>query len=148
MSKQSKEKNQTIYKEFSTYSNIFQNRPGLYRIIETLFFIVVLFLVTAYVPSENSWSKLLIFSTAIIFIAGAPYVYQKLLSPRYFLTKNELIIQLGGKERKYSLLNVERASDWKPLYRLDGKKVSLMVSRNFSDRLDEQLANVRKVKKR
>lgn len=148
MSKQSKEKQETIYKEFSSYSNIFQNRPVRYRFIETLAFIIVLVLVSAYVPSDKTWSKLLIFSVAIAFIAAAPYVYQRLLSPKYFLGKNELMIEVGGKKRTYSLIHVERASNWKPMYRLDGKKEALMVSRQFSERLDDQLEKVRKGKKR
>ena len=148
MAKQAKDKKVIVFKEISSYSTIFQNRPGLYRFVETLIFIVALFFVTVYVPSESALSKIIIFASAIIFLAGAPYVQKMLLSPTYVLTNNELIIQLRGKERSFSLLNVERASNWKPMYRLDGKKEALMVSRIFLEKLDDQLAKARKVKKR
>lgn len=148
MSQFSKEKQEVIYKEFSSVMNIFQKRPTKFRLAETLVFIVVLLVLSSLMETGTGMYNLLVISSTIVIIGGAPFFYKTWLTPKYVLTKKELIVELRGKKREYSLLDVERASEWRPLFLLKGKKEALMVSRQFLDRLDDQLAKIHKVKKR
>lgn len=137
-----------IIREQSGYMDIFQKRPGRYRVYETLAYMAVIFALAGYIPAESSLYKVMAVLSAVLIIGGAPVLYQKVLAPEYILTKTEFIIRLRGKERVFSLLEVERASEWKALFRLKGKKEPLMVSREFLNKLDNQLQKVRKTKKR
>lgn len=137
-----------IQKEHSSYMDIFQKRPTRYRIYETLVYMIVMFVLATFMTTDSGWYKILAVVSAIVIIGGAPIVYRRLLSPEYILKKTELIIRMSGKERAYLLTEVERASEWKPVFRLQGKKEPLMVSKGFLDKLDEQLTKIRKTKKR
>lgn len=148
MNQANKKSQDIIYKEQSSFMDIFQKRPTRYRIYETLLYMVVMFLLAGYMPTDSGFYKVLAVLSAVVIIGGAPFVYRKTLAPEYVLTKTELIIHIGGKEKAYSLLDVERASEWKALFRLEGKKQPLMVSRDFLSKLDDQLAKIRKQKKR
>ncbi len=137
-----------IKQEQSSYMDIFQKRPTRYRIYETLVYLIVMFLLASLMATDSGGYKILAVISAVVIIGGAPMVYRQLLSPEYILKKTELIIRMGGTERAFLLTEVERASEWKALFRLQGKKEPLMVSKGFLDKLDEQLAKVRKTKKR
>ena len=99
-------------------------------------------------PVEGTSYKVMAIVSAIVIIGGAPWFYGKLVAPEYILTKRELIIRMKGIERIYPLSEVERASAWKALFRLKGKKEPLMVSKSFLEKLDEVLSKVHKQKKR
>lgn len=137
-----------IKREQSSYMDIFQKRPTSYRIYETLVYMIVMFLLASLMATDSGGYKILAVISAVVIIGGAPMIYRRLLSPEYILKKTELIIRMGGKERVFLLTEVERASEWKALFRLQGKKEPLMVSKGFLDKLDEQVAKVRKTKKR
>ena len=137
-----------IIQEQSSYMDIFQKRPTRYRMYETVAYMVVMVILASYMPTDSGFYKVLAVLSAIVIIGGAPIVYGKWLSPEYILTKNELIIRMSKEERTFSLLEVERASDWKALFRLNGKKEPLMVSRTFLGKLDDQIAKIRRAKKR
>lgn len=137
-----------IRKEHSSYMDIFQKRPTRYRIYETLVYMIVMFLLASIMATDSGGYKVLAVISAIVIIGGAPIVYRRLLSPEYILKTTKLIIRMGSKERDYLLTEVERASEWKAVFRLQGKKETLMVSKGFLDKLDEQLARVRKTKRR
>ncbi|WP_164985153.1 hypothetical protein [Ammoniphilus sp. CFH 90114] len=137
-----------MIQEQSNYMDIFQKRPTRYRIYETVVYMLVMFILAGYMPADSGLYKVLAVVSAVVIIGGAPIIYRRVLAPEYILTKTELFIRLGGKERVFSLLDVERASEWKALFRLKGKKEPLMVSRKFLDMLDDQLQKVRKNKKR
>ncbi|RKD22606.1 hypothetical protein BEP19_10115 [Ammoniphilus oxalaticus] len=148
MAKPKVTKQQVLYREFASYSSIFQNRPVLYRVVETLVFITAVFLLTVYMSPDSGVYKVLLFGSLFVFLGGAPLLYKFLLSPTYTLTRDELIVKLGKKERQYNLTDVESLSQWKPIFNLNGKKENLMVSKDFAQRLDDQLAKVRKGRKR
>lgn len=137
-----------IIREQSNYMDIFQKRPTRYRVYETLVYMAVMFVLAGYMPVDGGLYKGMAVVSAILIIGGAPVLYRKVLAPEYILTKTDLMIRLGGEERLFSLLDVERSSEWKALFKLKGKKESLMVSRDFLHILDNQLQKLRKSKKR
>ena len=137
-----------IRKEKSTYMDIFQKRPTRYRIYETLVYMAVMFVLAGYMPADHTLYKVLAVLSAVVIIGGAPILYRRVLAPEYILTKKELIIRMSGNERVFSLVDVERASEWKALFRLQGKKEPLMVSKDFLWHLDDLLEKMKKNKKK
>ncbi|WP_134704686.1 hypothetical protein [Ammoniphilus sp. YIM 78166] len=137
-----------IRRESSTYMDIFQKRPTRYRIYETLVYMAVMFVLAGYMPADTGLYKVLAVLSAVVIIGCAPILYRKVLTPEYILTKKELIIRMSGNERVFPLQEVERASDWKALFRLQGKKEPLMVSKDFLWELDDQLEKMKKNKKK
>ena len=137
-----------IIHEKSKYKDIYQKRPTRFRVYETLLYILVMFLLAGYMPVEGTSYKVMAIVSAIVIIGGAPWFYGKLVAPEYILTKRDLIIRIKGIERVYLLSEVERASAWKALFRLKGKKEMLMVSKSFLEKLDDVLTKVHKQKKR
>jgi hypothetical protein len=146
--KQSKQNHEILMREKSTYMDIFQKRPGRYRISETFVFIFAMILITLWIPSGTTLYKILAVFAAVIIIGAAPYIYQKWLKPEYLLTKTQLVIRMKGQERVFLLPDVERASKWKPIFRLQGKKESIMASNDFINRLEGRMAKLQQKKKK
>jgi hypothetical protein len=146
--KSNKQNQETLMHERSTYMDVFQKRPGRYRISETFVFILVMITLAVWVPSDSNLYKVLAVFSAIIIIGCAPYAYRKWLNPEYILTKTQLIVRIKGQERSFLLSDIERASKWKPIFRLQGKKESIMASNDFISRLEGQIAKLQQKKKK
>jgi hypothetical protein len=105
-------------------------------------------IITLWIPSGTTLYKILAVFAAVIIIGTAPYIYQKWLMPEYLLTKTQLVIRMKRQERVFLLPDVERASKWKPIFRLQGKKESIMASNDFISRLEGQMAKLQQKKKK
>jgi len=143
-----KESGDIIYQEESRYADLLLRKNVRMRILESVVFVVGMLIASQLFPTESGTFKVIAFAIAIAVVGLAPYVYKWVLRPKYTLTKTHLIISLGGRETSYPLSEVEPVFEGRHLYRLSGKRESLMVSRQFLARLNERLFVIRKLGKR
>ncbi len=123
----------------SSYGDLILRKNLRMRIIETLVFIVGLFVSANILNTQSAAFKVSAFAIAAAVIGLAPFVYKAVLRPRYTLTKTHLIVSISGKETAYPLTEVEPVIEGRHYYKLRGKRESLMVSRDFLVQLNERI---------
>jgi hypothetical protein len=143
-----KESGDILYQEESSYKDLLLRKSWKMRIFESVVFVIGMLLLAQFFTSDSATFKLLAFAIAIAVVGLAPFVYKIALRPKYTLTKTHLIISIAGKETSYPLNEVEPIFEGRHLYRLSGKRESLMVSRQFLAHLNERLFVYKKWGKR
>jgi hypothetical protein len=143
-----KESGDILYQEESSYKDLLLRKSWKMRVMESVVFVIGMLLLAQFFTSDSTTFKLLAFAIAIAVVGLAPFVYKFVLRPKYKLTKTHLIISMAGKETSYPLHEVEPIFEGRHLYRLSGKRESLMVSRKFLAHLNERLFVYKKLGKR
>lgn len=143
-----KPQTEVLYQEESTYKDVLLRKSWRMRIMESVAFVLGMLILTQIFPSHNTAFKVLAFAIAIAVVGLSPFLYKSILRPVYKLTKTHLIISMSGKESSYPLSEVEPIFEGRHLYRVGGKKESLMVSRQFLNHLNERLFYYHKRNKR
>jgi hypothetical protein len=128
-----------LYQEESSYKDMLLRKSWRMRIMETVAFVIGMMILAQILPSNDTAFKVLAFAIAIAVVGLAPFLYKSILRPVYKLTKTHLIITMSGKETSYPLSEVEQIFEGRHLYRVGGKRESLMVSRQFLSHLNERL---------
>ena len=139
---------EVLYQEESGYKDLLLRKSMKLRILETVAFAVGMVTLAQFFPSNDTAFKVLAIVIAIAVVGLAPFLYKAVLRPVYKLTRTHLIISLSGKENSYPLSEVEPIYEGRHLYRVGGKRESLMVSRQFLNRLNERLHYYQKNKRR
>lgn len=137
-----------LYQEESTYKDLLLRKSAKMRIMETVAFVVGMIILAQLFPRNDTAFKVLAFAIAIAVVGLAPFLYKAVLRPVYKLTKTHLIISIAGKETSYPLSEVEQIYEGRHLYRVGGKRESLMVSRQFVNHLNERLHYFNRNKRR
>jgi hypothetical protein len=143
-----KESGDILYQEESSYKDLLLRKSWKMRVFESIAFVVGMMLLAQFFTNDSTTFKLLAFAIAIAVVGLAPFVYKFVLRPKYTLTKTHLIISIAGKETSFPLHEVEPIFEGRHLYRLSGKRESLMVSRQFLAHLNERLFVYKKLGKR
>jgi hypothetical protein len=143
-----KTSDEILYQEESGYKDLLLRKNMKMRIMETLFFVVGMLLLSQFFNTQTPAFKVLAFAIAIAVVGLAPFVYKYTLRPSYKLTRTHLIVSMGGRETSYPLSEVEPIFEGRHLYKLGGKRHSLMVSRHFLNHLNERLFVYQKLQKR
>ncbi|CAM5796983.1 MULTISPECIES: hypothetical protein [Brevibacillus] len=143
-----KQSNDILYQEESGYKDLLLRKSMKMRIMETLAFVIGMLLLSQFFDSRTDAFKIFAFAIAIAVVGLAPFLYKFTLRPSYTLTKTHLIIRMSGQETSYPLSEVEPIFEGRHLYRVGGKRQSLMVSRQFLNHLNERLYLYQKGKKR
>ncbi|EST54395.1 hypothetical protein T458_13925 [Brevibacillus panacihumi W25] len=128
-----------LYQEESSYKDMLLRKSMKMRIMETVAFVFGMMILAQFFPSDATAFKVLAFAIAIAVVGLSPFLYKAILRPMYKLTKTHLIISLSGEEKSYPLNEVEPIYEGRHVYRLSGKRESLMVSRQFLSHLNERL---------
>lgn len=137
-----------LLQEESTYKDLLLRKNMKLRIFETVVFVVAVLVLSGMMDSKSDLFKILALGIAVGVVALAPFLYKVVLRPQYTLTRMSLIVRISGQERKYPLSEVEQAVEGRHIYRLNGKRESLMVSRQFLAQLNERLSYFHKKGKR
>jgi hypothetical protein len=143
-----RETGEIVYQADATYKDLLLRKNIKLRILESVVFVVGMLLLSGFFDTRTTTFKVLAFAIAIAVVGLAPFLYKLVLKPRYILTKTHLIVSISGQERKYPLSEVEPLIEGRHIYRLSGKRESLMVSREFLAHLNERLFYFRKKGKR
>ncbi|USG66342.1 hypothetical protein NDK47_03145 [Brevibacillus ruminantium] len=143
-----KQDNEILYQEESGYKDLLLRKSMKMRLTETLAFVVGMLMLSQFFNTRTDVFKVMAFAIAIAVVGLAPFLYKSLLRPSYKLSKTHLIVTISGQETRYPLSEVEPIFEGRHLYRLSGKRESLMVSRQFLSKLNEQLFLYQKGKKR
>lgn len=128
-----------LFEAEATYKDLLLRKNWKMRIWETVLFVVGMVLLSIFFETQSGTFKLLAFVIAFAVVGLSPFLYKAILRPRYTLTRSHLIISIAGQERSYPLTAVEQVYEGRNVYRLQGKKESLMISRQFLAHLDERL---------
>lgn len=137
-----------LVQEESTYKDMLLRKSMKMRIMETVAFVFGMMVLAQFFPSDATAFKVLAFAIAIAVVGLSPFLYKAVLRPVYKLTKTHLIISMSGKENSFPLNEVEQIYEGRHLYRVGGKRESLMVSRDFLTHLNERLFYYQKGNKR
>jgi hypothetical protein len=132
----------------STYKDLLLRKSMKMRLFETVLFIIMMLVLSGIMNPETNQFKILVFACAIAVVGLAPFFYKAVMRPRYTLTRTHLIINISGQERSYPLSEVEPVIEGRHVFLLNGKRESLMVSREFLAQLNERLFYFRKKGKR
>ncbi|WP_421617203.1 hypothetical protein ACAF76_018980 [Brevibacillus sp. TJ4] len=143
-----KSSSDVLYQEESTYKDLLLRKSTKMRIWETVLFAFSMVILSQLFTENNTTFKVLAFAIAIAVVGLAPFFYKAVLRPVYKLTRTHLIISMSGKENSYPLSEVEQIYEGRHLYRVGGKRESLMVSRQFLSHLNERLYYYQKNKRR
>lgn len=130
------------------YSDLLMRKSLKLRIMETCLFLFGMLFASNFMDPKSGAFKAIAIAIAIAVVALAPFVYKQVLRPRYTLTKTHLIVSISGKETSYPLDQVEPLIQGRHLYKLNGKRESLMVSRQFLAELEERVALFQKKTKK
>ncbi|UFJ40943.1 hypothetical protein LOK74_23650 [Brevibacillus humidisoli] len=130
---------EVLFQAEASYKDLLLRKNMKLRIWETAVFVVGMVLLSVLFGSQSNTFKLLAFAIAFGVVGLSPFLYKAVLRPRYTLTKSHLIVSIAGQERSYPLSAVEQVYEGRNVYRLQGKKESLMISREFLAHLDERL---------
>ncbi|MGI6187844.1 MAG: hypothetical protein ACOYIL_15340, partial [Brevibacillus sp.] len=98
-----KTSDEILYQEESGYKDLLLRKNMKMRIMETLFFVVGMLLLSQFFNTQSPAFKVLAFAIAIAVVCLAPFVYKYTLRPSYKLTKTHLIVSMGGRETRYPL---------------------------------------------
>ncbi|WP_047152410.1 hypothetical protein [Aneurinibacillus tyrosinisolvens] len=134
-------KNQSniIREEEAGMRDIFLRRPFIFKFVETLLYVFIVLGVLTWIPGNRVAAILVATVAAIIIVGFAPAIYKAILHPLYQITRTDLIIHMFNKQTKLPLHELQRDSIWKPVYRANGKKYTVMASREFLADLDRQI---------
>lgn len=137
-----------IRDEYADYKTIFFRKSMRYKVIETLVFIGLVVILLGFVEPSTTEFKLGALGAGVLTLALSPLLFQLVVRPRHILTDNELILERSGKQRKVALGAVEETNDLRFFYRIEGKKMPLMISDDFIADLDSKLDQLKREKKR
>lgn len=137
-----------LLQEESTYKDMLLRKSMKMRIMETVAFVFGMMILAQIFPSDATAFKVLAFAIAIAVVGLSPFLYKAILRPVYKLTKTHLVISMSGQEKSFPLHEVEQIYEGRHLYRVSGKRESLMVSRQFLTHLNERLSYYQKGNKR
>lgn len=143
-----KTNNEILFQAESTYSDLLMRKSLKLRILETCLFLFGMLFASNFMDTKSGTFKVVAIAIAIAVVALAPFAYKMVLRPRYTLTKTQLIISISGKETAYPLDQVEPLYHGRHFYKINGKRESLMVSRQFLAHLEERVALFQKKTKR
>ncbi|MGD8192632.1 hypothetical protein ACQCN2_21905 [Brevibacillus ginsengisoli] len=143
-----KSNDEILFQSESGYSDLLMRKSLKLRILETCLFLFGMLFASNFIDAKSGTFKVIAISIAIAVVGLAPFFYKMVLRPRYTLTKTQLIVSISGKETAYSLDQVEPLIQGRHFYKLNGKRESLMVSREFLSHLEERLALFQKKSKR
>lgn len=132
----------------ATYSDLLLRKSLKLRVLETVLFIFGMLFASNFMDTKSGVFKMIAIAIAVAVVGLAPFVYKMVLRPRYTLTKTHLIVSIADKETAYSLDQVEPLIQGRNMYKLNGKRESLMVSRQFLSQLEERVALFQKKTKR
>ena len=133
-----------IYQEKPSLATVFFRKPSIVRKLETILFINGLLLAYFFIGYNKPIFKVVIVATAFLILGLSPLLYKFIVRPEYILTNTQLIIYKLNKKVEIPLIKVDQSLDLKFFYLIDGKKTILTVSNKFIDKLEEQLALIRK----
>ncbi|WP_232699913.1 hypothetical protein [Brevibacillus daliensis] len=140
---------EVIVSDKATYSDLFLRKNPRMRILETIVFIVAIILLSLLFEDRNSaLFKVVAVGSAVVLLGLTPIIYKAVLNPHYTLTKTHLIITIRGVETAFHLTQVEPILEGRHLYRLNGKRASLMINRKFLTELNQQIQLIQKKNKR
>ncbi len=137
-----------IRDEYADYKTIFFRKSMRYKVIETLVFIGLVVILLGFVEPSTTEFKLGALGAGVLTLALSPLLFQLVVRPRHILTDNELILERSGRQRKVALGAVEETNDLRFFYRIEGKKMPLMISDDFIADLDSKLDQLKREKKR
>jgi len=137
-----------VYQADATYKDLLLRKNLKLRVFESVVFVLGMMAISGMFDTRTTEFKVMAFAIAIAVVGLMPFFYKAVLRPRYTLTKTHLIVSISGTERAYPLGVVEPVIEGRHIYRLDGKRESLMVSREFLTRLNERLVYFQKKGKR
>ncbi|MGC5328691.1 hypothetical protein [Brevibacillus sp. SYSU BS000544] len=143
-----KEYGEIIAESVATYSDLLLRKSFKLRVLETVLFIFGMLFASNFFDPKTGIFKIFAITMAIAVVGLAPFFYKMILRPRYTLTKTHLIVSISDKETAYPLDKVEPMIQGRHLYKLNGKRESLMVSRQFLSQIEERVALFQKKAKR
>ena len=137
-----------IRDEYADYKTIFFRKSVRYKVIETLVFIVLVLILLGFVEPSTTEFKVGAISAGVLTLGLSPLLFKLIVRPRHILTDNELILERYGKRRVVALGAVEETNDLRFFYKIEGKKMPLMISDDFIADLDSKLDQLKREKKR
>ncbi len=137
-----------IRDEYADYKTIFFRKSMRYKLIETLVFIILLFILITLVDTSTTTFKVGALSLGVATLGLSPLLYKWVAKPRHILTDRELIIEKFGKQRVIPMTAVEETYDLRFFYSIEGKKIPLMISDAFIEDLDEKIEEIAKAKEK
>ncbi len=137
-----------IRDEYADYKTIFFRKSMRYKLIETLVFFILLIILINLVDTSTTEFKLGAIAIAALTLGLSPLLYKLVAKPRHILTDKELTIEKFGKKRTVPLTAVEETYDLRFFYKVEGKKMPLMISDDFIEDLDQKLEEIKKVREK
>ncbi|GAA4724921.1 hypothetical protein [Brevibacillus fulvus] len=134
-----KSSEEVLYQAEATYKDLLLRKNLKLRIFETVVFVLGMLVASSILDADSDTFKLIAFAIAIAVVGLFPFLYKLVLQPKYTLTRTHLIVSMSGKETAFPLNEVEPVIEGRHIYRLSGKRESLMVSREFLGHLNERL---------
>lgn len=140
---------EVLYHEKATYSDLFLRKNAKMRIMETVLFVIIMILLSSLFGDRDSTVfKVFAIASAVALVGLAPFFYKWSLRPVYTVTKSHLIINIRGQETAYPLTQVEPIIEGRHMYRINGKRMPLMISHKFLAHLNERLHVINRKNKR
>lgn len=135
-----KKNNEILFQAEATYADLLVRKSFRLRVLESFLFIAGMLLASNFMNPQTVQFKMFAIAIAVAVVGLAPFFYKMVLKPRYTLTKTHLIISLSGTETAYPLNEVEEVLTGRNIYKIQGKRHALIVSRAFLLHLNERLA--------
>lgn len=143
-----KSNDEILFQSDATYADLLMRKSFKLRMLETCLFLFGMLFAANFMDTKSDTYKVIAIAIAVAVVGLAPFFYKMVLRPRYTLTKTHLIVSISGKETAYPLDQVESLIHGRHFYKLNGKRESLMVSRQFLAHLEERVALFQKKSKR
>jgi hypothetical protein len=139
---------EVIRDEYATYKTIFFRKSTRFKVVETLVFIILLVVLIGLVDTSSTEFKVGALGLGALTLGLSPLLYMLVVRPRHILTSNELIIERFGKQRAVALTSVEETYDLRFFYKIEGKKMPLMISDGFINDLDQKIEEIKKTQQK
>ncbi len=137
-----------IREESPSLFTIFLRKSMKVKIIETIIFIILIFILSLMYNLSDNMFKMGAVIGGILVLSISPIIYKAVIKPKYILTDIYLIIEKAGNKREIPIVNIEQTYDLKFFFIIDGKKTPLMISNNFIEDLNKKIEQMRRNKKK
>ena len=137
-----------LREEYPSYFTSLLRKPRGVKIIETVIFVIFLFLLSIIYDFSENMFKIGAITSGILVLSITPVIYKLIVKPRYTLTNTHLIIEKNGRKSEVSFANIEQTYDLRFFFIVDGKKTPLMVSDEFIEDLNKQIDLLKRNKKK
>ncbi|OYD06781.1 hypothetical protein [Paludifilum halophilum] len=127
---------QPIHEETTSYKVLLYRKNRALRLWEIGVFLVGLFGAAPYFEFRSPGFVAVLVLLGVAVMGLVPALYRVIYRPRYILYPRELVIHFGGRRNTYALTQVKPAYDMPYVYRIQDRKISLLVSDAFIESLE------------